>query len=287
MYPYLGDTGIWLYDFLNVFGFAVLLIYNLTQINKKKLFLGKVSTSLLNSTKNNKTRAEVILALSEILIISIFQYALSGKINRTFGNWVETGSNYFGLLFFAPFLISIACFLLSIDIFKQFDCITPAFPLALVFAKLACFCYGCCNGIECSFGLYNYDTQLVEFPVQLVETGLALCIFVFLMFWRKKAKEGTMFPTYLIIYSATRFFSEFLRHEENVLWILKKYHLLCLAGIVIGCIELLIVKKYKNKIIAFYDNSFDFFAAHLHRYALKNGLIKEKNIVHHNKRKKK
>lgn len=289
MYKYLGNTNIHLYDFLSTFSFVVLLVFNLTQLNKKKLLLGKASVSLLQSIKkrNHNSNAEVILVLIEIFIISIFQYAFAATINIAFGNLVKTGGNYFGLLFFMPFLIAFSCFLLGVDVLKQIDLITPAYPLALVFSKLACFCAGCCNGIECSYGLYNYSTKAVEIPVQLVESGLALFLFLFLMFWKKRAKEGTMFSTYLIIYSATRFFSEFLRSEPAVIWNLKTYQLLCLAGIAVGIIELFIVKNYSDRIKTFYNTSFDFFAVFLYKFALKIGLIRKKDIVHHKKRKKK
>ena len=169
------------------------------------------------------------------------------------------------------------------------DFISPAFPLALIFSKLGCFCSGCCHGVECSFGMHNYDTNTVEFPVQLVETSLAVLIFVFIMLYRKKAKEGTLFPTYLILYSSTRFFSEFFRFEENVIWNLKTYQILCIAGIIIGIIELIVVKKCKEKIIDLYNKSPFYTTAGklIINYLLKNGIIKEKNIVHHKKRKNK
>ena len=88
----------------------------------------------------------------------------------------------------------------------------------------------------------------MEFTIQLVEAGLALLIFIFLMAWRKKAKPGTMFPIYLVIFSGTRFFSEFLRCEPNVFWRLKIYHILCVIGAVVGVIEMILITKFGYKI---------------------------------------
>ena len=124
------------------------------------------------------------------------------------------------------------------------DLITPAYSLRLIVVKLACFCQGCCSGMECSWGVYYPSDDAVLFPSQLLEAFVSLIIFVFLMVYRKKAKEGTLFPIYLIIYSATRFFTEFTRIEDEVFGILKTYHILCLVGIFVGIIWHVIVKKY-------------------------------------------
>ena len=224
MYQYLGDTEINLYDLLGFFSFIAVLIFNFSQFKEKKLILGKTSKALIKSNKtleNNNRYKNSIVSL-EIYIVSTFQYSFTAYINSAFGDLFGTGKNYYGLLFITPLLIVFICFLLGIDIFKQMDLITPAFPLALIVLKIACFCRGCCRGIESSSGLYNHSSNLVEFPVQLVEAGCALFIFAILMLLRKKIKEGTFFPLYLIIYSTMRFFSEFLRCEPDIIWILKK-----------------------------------------------------------------
>ena len=96
---------------------------------------------------------------------------------------------------------------------------------------------------------YHYEAgPKREFPSQLLEAALALIIFIFLMWYRKKAKEGTLFPVYVILYSATRFFSEFTRCDPDVFGILKTYHILCIIGVVIGIIELLVVLKFSDRI---------------------------------------
>lgn len=284
MYRYLGDTDISLYDLLSVLMFFPILIFNLSQFERKKLILSKKTVSIIKNNENTTRKAwkENTYVLLEIIIISLLQYALIPIGNNILGNLFKSAPNYFGLLFIGPVILTIAFIFSGIDVLKHIDLITPAYPLALIVAKLACFCYGCCYGIECSFGLYNHLNKAVEFPVQLVEAGLGLILFVFLMLIRRKTKEGTLFPIYIVAYSVTRFFSEFLRHESEVLWIFKRYHLFCLAGIVIGIIELYLVTKKKNKLIL----DLDTLKKRLYEYAVKNGIIKNKNIVHHKKRKK-
>ncbi len=293
MFPYLGSTGIRLYDFIGMLSFIIATIFNLTQIKYKKLFLGKFSLSSIKYFSKKPSFASSFLtnqtfwSATETVLVSIVQLALIGIINFGFGDLVGTGANYFGLLFSAPLTILFICRLLGIDYIKQFDLITPAFPVALTFAKLACFCQGCCHGIVCSFGLYNHKTNLIEFPVQLVEMSLAILIFIFLMIWRKKAKEGTMFPTYMIVYSSTRFFSEFLRCEPDIIFKLKTYHILCLIGIAVGSAEMYIALKHKDRFRVAYERSFDFTRALRDKVLIKLNIKREKNIIHHKSRKKK
>ena len=82
--------------------------------------------------------------------------------------------------------------------------------------------------------MYNYAVQAKEFPVQLVEMGLAALIFVFLMVFKRKIRAGNILPIYIILYSATRFFSEFLRCEPDLLLGLKTYQFLCVLGVIWG-----------------------------------------------------
>lgn len=290
MYQKLGNTDIVLYDFFNNFSVFVLIIFNLCQVRYKKAFLGKYTQmiiSKINVRKRSSVFANVTFwAVIETLIVSVFQFAPVMSLNVLFGNLVDTGTNYFGLCFLLPIVLMIAFLLLSINPFKQLDLITPTFALTLVTIKLACFCSGCCGGIECSWGLYNNSTKLVEFPVQLVEMSFAALIFIFLLLRRKKVKEGTVFPTYLILYSATRFFSEFLRSDPNIIWIFKKYHFLCIAGVIVGLAELYLVNNYHDRILLIFDSFSESVIQHSHKLALKIGIKKEKNIIHHKKRKK-
>ena len=129
-------------------------------------------------------------------------------------------------------------------------------PFHLFFVKMSCFCAGCCHGIPWEHGLYNYNPNYLgrQVPVQLIEAFWGLLIFFFLLWYRKKAKTGNIFPMYMILYSATRFISEFLRPEENVLGPLKMYHILCLVGIVYGILHLVFLHFYRDTANTVFDN---------------------------------
>lgn len=288
MYQRLGDTGISMYNLFNSISIVLVFLFNALNFQIKKKSLGRISSGVVNyySKQNKYPNMNIVFAIIESLIIAYFQYYVGGNFNRMFGDLVGTGANYFATLFISPIFVSAISFFIGTDIFKQMDLVTPAYPLALLAVKLACFCHGCCGGVPCEFGLYNHGTKQVEFPTQLLEWAFAAIIFVFLMLYRKKAKEGTLFPIYLILYSATRFFSEFTRSEENVFLGLKTYHILCLVGIAVGVIELFVIKKYKERIRLFSTDYFDAVEDTFNDVTLRMG-FKRKDIVHKRKKKPK
>lgn len=281
MHKYLLNSDIELYYLFTYFGALCVLFYNLKNIKQKESLLSGFSLFLIEkSAKNHKKQTFAILIHVEIIVITLIQYAL--PYTFPFGNLVGTGANYFGLLYFAPIVLFLFCLLVHINPFKQFDLITPAYPLGLIFAKIGCFCCGCCKGFACDWGLTNYHdpaTPQKEFPVQLVEAGLALAIFLFLLWYKKRAKEGTLFPIYLIVYSITRFFSEFLRGEPVVFGVLKTYQILCIIGVILGVIELLIALKYSKK----FSSAFNY--SNYAWYKREKHTVNKKNVKYNKKRK--
>lgn len=285
MLPYLYNIN--MYKFCGYISMVFVVLFNFSNIKEKKGMLSNISNLALGKIKNKQqfSIAQIILAMAEFAVFSFIQNGINGLFAGLFSNIFGTNANYFGIAFLNPVVISVVCFFFRIDIYKQLDLITPAYAIALFANKIGCFCDGCCEGFECSFEFFNIKFE--HFPVQLIESGSALLIFVFLVFWRKKAKEGTMFPMYLILYSATRFFSEFLREEPNFIWIFKKYHLFCLAGIAIGVIELIVAEKIKDKIVLKNNDFFDLCKDELQNIAVRMGVKRKNNIVHHKNKKKK
>lgn len=187
----------------------------------------------------------------ETALFSYVHYNFIGYVNGFFGDIVGTGANYFGMLFLVPVVITALHCFMGADVLAHFDIVTPALPAALIFVKIACFFEGCCYGIQSPYGVYFSDRGLFEVPVQLVESFNAFVLLLFLLVFKKFAKKGTMYPAYIFLYSLTRFFSEFLRHEKNIIWILKTYHILCIAGMVIGLVSFIYVTKHRQKLEAF------------------------------------
>ena len=160
----------------------------------------------------------------------------------------KNAAAYFGWVTFAIVTFFAVAFLLGLKPLKTLDLVAPGFPLALIFAKNASFCAGCCNGFQTDYGFYNYDTKLREFPVQLVESAEALVIFIILLLIRKKAKLGTMYPIYLMLYSGMRFCSEFLRAYPDAFGHFKIGHILAFAFFSLGAFETALALKFGERI---------------------------------------
>lgn len=248
-----------LYVFFTVYiSSSVLLLYNLTQFREKKAIPSAVTRAILLRAKDEShgcRRLAWVLTVLEIVLISLFQHGLVAVLNTITGDLLDTGTNYFGMIFFMPFLLAMYCWMLGLDPFRQIDLITPAYPLALFFMKIACFCAGCCKGIVFEHGMQNYETGDVEFPIQLLEAAVALILFLYFHFYRRKAQSGTLLPKYIVSYCTIRFFSEFLRKEPAVFGPLKKYHILCLAGILLGSFLLYLLTRHRKSIASVFEHS--------------------------------
>lgn len=237
-----------LYSFFNTIATLSVLGFNLWRWTEQKDILGARSRKML---EKGKPFSDIrIYGFVEMFALSFFQYYLPGYFNRPVGNLLNTGANYFGLILTAPVFLLAICWLLKVDFLRGVDMITPAYPLALAFSKIACFAADCCCGIACGFGIYNAGNGLREFPVQLLESATALVIFIFLLSKEGKFKTGTVFPVYLMLYSGSRFFTEFLRVEPAVFFGLKTYHLLCILGVLVGAVEYILVQKWKVHVMS-------------------------------------
>ncbi len=101
------------------------------------------------------------------------------------------------------------------------DVYAPAIPLFHVFGRIGCFLGGCCYGIESRWGFaYNSapvpeSNGVVRLPIQLIESAGNLLIFVILHHISKKEHlKGSVFLSYILMYSSMRFVVEFFRGDS-------------------------------------------------------------------------
>lgn len=291
---YIGDMSA--YNFFGLVGYYVMLISTLFYYKSKQEAMGLYSREIIFVlTKHNgilgKVAKNLLFVLESYLAAKIIDLAI-GNFNRSFGNFIGTGANYFGMLLTILFFWVVLSLLIMANTLKLLDISTMYLPLHLVFVKISCYFAGCCYGIPWEYGPYNHhpDHPGNQVPVQLIEAFWALLIFFFLLWYRKRAKSGELFPVYMILYSTTRFFSEFLRNEENVVGPLKIYHILCLIGIAYGIFHLLFLHFYRDTINNFFEKIHSRLDKKTEKYIIeqqaKEELLKRKNI-HRKKRKNK
>lgn len=256
-----------LYDLFTIYISSIaLLLYNLCQYREKRMLPSNISKIILIHCKDrcpDKANSYFcLLIFAEIVLISLFQHGLVCILNNLLGELLHTGANYFGMIFAMPVLLCFYCWVVGVDPLSQIDLITPAYPLALFFMKLGCFCVGCCEGVVCDFGMYNQLTGKVEFPVQLVEAGIALLLFFFLHFYRKKAQKGILLPIYIILYCAIRFFSEFLRADPGFRGPWKLYQFLCVLGFAYGLVQYAFLRFCRPFVERFFSNTLPILVQH-------------------------
>lgn len=257
MYRFFGEQDA--YSLFNTIAWIVLYCSSFFFVKTKKASLGSLSKLVVYSVARTKVKLskilEIVFACVECLLTTVL-LNLSTYYNMSFGELVGTGGNYFASLMIAPLAWLLLSTLFVANPLKQLDFGTVFMPLYLFFGRLACFFNGCCWGIPWEYGLYNYhhDHPGRQVPVQLFEAIFLLVIFIFFLWYRKRAKTGTMFPIYLILYGTFRFVNEFFTADyPAIIGPFKMYHVLCVIAIVCGVILLVVVAKKRESINNFYE----------------------------------
>ena len=262
MYRFFGETDA--YSLFNNLAVSITLFTSIFYFFIKRNSISAYSEYVIQFVAQKKIKIGKIKVekVVEFILVSV-ELCLMAKIctdayskNRPFGELVGTGANYFGLLFTVWLFIFLASVLILSNPIKQLDVATLFLPFTQVFIRLACFFNGCCWGIPWEYGPYNYhyDHPGNQVPVQAIEAIFVLVIYFFLLWYRKRAKPGTMFPMYMILYGGARFFNEFFTASEpDIIGPFNMYHILCVISFVIGLIMFFIFKKHGEKISDFFE----------------------------------
>jgi phosphatidylglycerol:prolipoprotein diacylglycerol transferase len=117
-----------------------------------------------------------------------------------------------------------------LPVLTTFDVFAPGLALGHAIGRLGCFAAGCCWGSECRypwavtftdpFANERFGTPLNVplHPSQLYEAAAEVAIFAFLMWmFRRRHADGAILGWYLVLYSAVRFFVEFVRYHDQPL----------------------------------------------------------------------
>ncbi|MFA5063496.1 MAG: prolipoprotein diacylglyceryl transferase [Candidatus Omnitrophota bacterium] len=128
------------------------------------------------------------------------------------------GLAWFGGLILGTFSGIFYLRLKKLSVYRIADLLVPFVALAQSIGRIGCFLNGCCYGKESAFGIYSPAFDAVLIPTQLYSSLLLVFIFIFLRFLQTRPhKTGTIFFTYLLLYSSKRFFIEFWRGDSPAL----------------------------------------------------------------------
>ena len=264
MYRFFGETDA--YSLFNTLARVLTIVASLLYFNIKKDSISLYSRTVINFIEQKKLKigkikvekiVEIILVSVELLLMGYLP-SLAAKVNQPFGSLVGTGGNYFGLLTVVWLVVILISVLILSNPIKQLDLVAIFLPFRMIFTRLACFFNGCCWGIPWEYGPYNYhyDHPGNQVPVQAIEAGFVLIIFLFLLWYRKRARPGTMFPMYMFLYSGLRFFNEFFTAADpDIIGPFNMYHILCAIGVVVGLVAFFVMRKYGEKISSAFDRT--------------------------------
>jgi phosphatidylglycerol:prolipoprotein diacylglycerol transferase len=133
----------------------------------------------------------------------------------------------------------------EMPVYKIFDLIAPFAALAHGIGRIGCLLNGCCFGKVSDFGIYSPSRDFILVPTQLYSSLLLILIFVILRFLQERPhKDGEIFFTYLLLYSAKRFFIEFWRDDNGrILLGLSLFQILSIALFILAVLKLASIKK--------------------------------------------
>ncbi|MFC1646311.1 prolipoprotein diacylglyceryl transferase [Candidatus Omnitrophota bacterium] len=148
------------------------------------------------------------------------------------------GLSILGGVFVAIIAAFIFMKLKKLPFLSTLDLVVPFVALGQSIGRFGCLLNGCCYGFPSRIGFYFYVHDEVLFPVQLVSSLLLLILFIVLRAKQNRPHSiGIIFTSYILFYSAMRFFIEFIRADSPKLLLnLTIFQYLCIALFVFGLI---------------------------------------------------
>lgn len=184
---------------------------------------------------NIKLWQGIVLALS-VNVFGVLGVFLLGYVQSGF---TDMSPSFMGAMIFTPIFVGVISKLFRVDVLDGIS--ISAIPIASMGAcmKIGCFLNGCCGGIVING---------VEFPVQLVEACISIVIVVVLFVLQRKLQDfKTLFAWYMVMYSVTRFFIEYLRDTPKNILLMSMGQVTSLIVLVLGMVFLVIYKKMTFK----------------------------------------
>ena len=250
-----------MYDFFNnlaIVAQAICFVLFAKQL-KAASTLTVIADMRFNKKKKDDFFHRWVYVLLQFLIMYLPYQAVGGYVGPLLSKIFlhTTDDNFFvNIIFFPLYGIAVAL-LFRVSVQKFMDFCSLPISVSLVFFKIACYCWGCCNGVECErCGVMNHNTGRVEFPVQLLEAAVAavMVLILFILIKKGKQKSGVLYPLFMLMYCSTRYITEFWRDDYPLYsGPFQGNHLQCIIGFIEGAVFLFIVLKWGERITAYFD----------------------------------
>ncbi|MDO8805686.1 MAG: prolipoprotein diacylglyceryl transferase [Elusimicrobiota bacterium] len=187
-------------------------------------------------------------ALSDLIFYTVLSGMLGAKLFYAATYWEDFGADFlsraayllksfqYGFVFYGGLIFGSAAFFITarrgkLNALRAADLFAPALALGHAFGRVGCFLAGCCHGspTACPVSV-TFTNPAAEVnplylgvplnPVQLYEAAGNLAIFFLLSAALRRAlggklPAGAVTALYAALYSALRFFAEFLRGDDR------------------------------------------------------------------------
>lgn len=168
-------------------------------------------------------------------------------ISGDYSGFSDAGLVYYGGLIGGLFGACLAIRVSKYDFDDYANSIIPCIPLGHAFGRIGCVLAGCCYGLhyDGAFAIHSVYVGSAEtlFPIQAVESLLNIGLFIFLIRYTKKERNGVFtLSTYLILYSMMRFVLEYFRGDliRGIYWGLSTSQWISILLIIISSIGILL-----------------------------------------------
>ena len=229
-YLYNNDFSQIVYYIFHVFGFIGVFVFN--YFNSSNYSIKKAHSCVITAC---------VYSIMYIWIYILF--------------WIESGFSEFGGnnivrgFVYIPLIAYPFGRLFKINLLTLCDFIAPCICLCQAISHVGCIFTGCCRGFENDWGIYNPALKIITFPSQLIESIIALIIFIVVIRYAKfKAYDlsGKSFALMLVLFGITRFICEFARVNNKILIGCSSlaFHALFMA--IVGAIMMISLNYKKN-----------------------------------------
>jgi len=207
-------------------------------------------TLIREQSKKNKTDFDLIFNLCFVIFIFGIIGARVFYIGQNLFYYIESplemimlqhgGMSWFGGLMAGTWAGIIFIKKKKLSVYQTLDFIVPYVALAQAIGRIGCLLNGCCYGKPSEYGFYFpvHDARLI--PTQIYSSLIMVLIFLILRFLQDRPhKAGQILFLYLLFYSTKRFFIEFWRDDNMVIFSgMTLFQLLSVAIFLLSVIKL-------------------------------------------------
>jgi phosphatidylglycerol:prolipoprotein diacylglycerol transferase len=216
MFPIILKTpwfNVYAYGLLIALGYSIGTFIALRAAKKQNLPVEAIFDMLI---------LQLLVGIAGSRLLFILEYT-PDKLNfKDFFAFEQGGLTFYGSLISSFIFDLLYLKFRRIPFWKTMDCIGFGMLPGIAVARLGCFLNGCCYGTQTSlpFGVvFPLLPDAARHPTQLYESIMALTVFIVLFAYRRWRKNyGEVFLAATALYSFFRFFIEFFRAENPVIF---------------------------------------------------------------------